>query len=72
MLFIFYSGAEGQLPVSEAAPDNPKYNGGRWNAYSAEWIDDYENNPPLVKSYAELAGYVADGYLAISHSGICF
>ena len=71
-LFIFGNGADGQLPVAEAAPRNPQYNGGRWNVYSAEWIDEYADNPPLVKSYAELAGYVADGFLTISHSGIYF
>ncbi|MGD8640983.1 MAG: hypothetical protein PVG89_10175, partial [Gammaproteobacteria bacterium] len=28
---------EGQLPVSEAAPGNTNYNGGRWFTHTAEW-----------------------------------
>ena len=28
---------EGQLPVSEAAPGNPEYNGGRWFTHTVEW-----------------------------------
>ena len=71
-LFIFNNGAEGQLPVAEAAPRNRHYNGGRWNAYSAEWQGDIANDPPVVMSYAELSGYVADGDLTISHSGLYF
>jgi hypothetical protein len=69
-LFLFNNGAEGQLPVAEAAPRNPKYNGGRWNVYSAEWNEGF--NPHIVKSYAELMGLVADGYITISRAGIYF
>jgi len=61
-LFIFTNGADGQLPVAEAAPRNPKYNGGRWNAYSATWAIP---NPPLVTSYLQLDGYVEDGFLIV-------
>lgn len=68
-LFAFTNGAEGQLPVAEAAPGNPDYNGGRWNAYSATWLI---GNPPVVKSYAELAGYVADGFLMVVAAGNYF
>jgi hypothetical protein len=28
---------QGQLPVSEAAPRNPEYNGGRWFTHTVEW-----------------------------------
>ena len=28
---------QGQLPVSEAAPGNPEYNGGRWFTHTVEW-----------------------------------
>jgi len=28
---------EGQLPVSEAAPGNPEYDGGRWFTHTVEW-----------------------------------
>ena len=30
---------DGQLPVSEAAPGNPDYNGGRWYTHTAEWTE---------------------------------
>lgn len=63
-LFVFTNGAEGQLPVAEAAPGNPEYNGGRWNAHMATWF--VMGDPPLVKSYAELEGYVVDGFLMIT------
>ena len=71
-LFLFTNGADEQLPVAEAAPRNPKYNGGRWNVYSATWEGDIANDPPVVMSYAELSAYVADGELTISHSGVYF
>lgn len=29
----------GQLPVSEAAPGNPAYNGGRWFTHTVEWTE---------------------------------
>ena len=69
MLFIITNGADGQLPVAEAAPGNPDYNGGRWNAYSATWLI---LNPPLVTSYAQLDGHVNDGQLIISSLGNYF
>jgi len=28
---------DGQLPVAEAAPGNPHYNGGRWFTHTVEW-----------------------------------
>jgi hypothetical protein len=28
---------EGQLPIAEAAPGNPEYNGGRWFTHTVEW-----------------------------------
>lgn len=30
---------QGQLPVSEAAPGNTKYNGGRWFTHTVEWTE---------------------------------
>jgi hypothetical protein len=38
-LYVFSNGAEGQLPVAEAAPGNPRYNGGRWSVVSATWTE---------------------------------
>jgi hypothetical protein len=31
---------DGQLPVSEAAPGNPEYNGGRWFTHTVEWTEE--------------------------------
>ena len=42
--------ATGQLPVAEAAPGNPAYNGGRWSTHSVSWHVE----PVLVTSYAQL------------------
>jgi len=46
---------EGQLPVSEAAPGNPAYNGGRWWTYVAAWtqsgLDAHGSPLPLLTRY---------------------
>ncbi|MDX1746675.1 MAG: hypothetical protein R3324_12110, partial [Halobacteriales archaeon] len=43
------------LPVSEAAPGNPLYNGGRWWTHTVEWtqagIDAHGSPPPLLTRY---------------------
>jgi hypothetical protein len=61
----------GQLPVSEAAPGNPDYNGGRWIVYELEWTvapyDDPLTNATQVKAAMD-AGYLvptgdAPGYV---------
>lgn len=57
---------DGQLPVAEAAPGNPAFNGGRWITYTAWWTDDGFDEfgeVPVVTSYAELMEYYDDGYL---------
>ena len=45
----------GQLPVSEAAPGNPDYNGGRWWTHVASWTEegeDFHDDPlPLLTRY---------------------
>ena len=68
-LFIFVNGAAGQLPVSEAAPGNPAFNGGRWSAqtvlWTAEGLAAYELLP-VLKSYTDVALYQSLGYLAIA------
>jgi hypothetical protein len=61
-LYIFTNGAEGQLPVSDAAPRDPYYNGGRWFAHTATWTIP---NPPLVKSYEEIMDYYENDELDI-------
>ena len=63
ILYIFTNGAEGQLPVSDAGPRNPFYNGGRWFAHTVTWnIAD----PPLVKSYEEIMYNYDEGNLDIT------
>ena len=74
-LFQFTNGAEGQLPVAEAAPGNPNYNGGRWNAQSVTWTAAglADNNPlPVLTSYDEIMDYHEQGYLSITSAGSYF
>mgnify|MGYP000309586686 CR=1 FL=1 len=57
-----------QLPVSEAAPGNPQYNGGRWDLQLASWnqdaMDAYDPLPVLMS--AEQVHYYLDmGYLEV-------
>jgi hypothetical protein len=47
---------DGQLPVSEAAPGNPDYNGGRWWTVTVIWDDDA--TPVTLTSFS--ADYVDD------------
>lgn len=68
-LFVFVNGAPGQLPVSEAAPGNRNYNGGRWSVQTVMWTADGmdASNPlPVLKSYADIELYVSLGYLAVA------
>ena len=64
-----------QLPVSEAAPGNPKYNGGRWSVQLVTWTAAgfmaYGGFAPILTSgedviYNQQAGYLeiqsADNY----------
>ena len=70
MLFVFSNGVTGQLPVSEAGPGNPNYNGGRWSVQSATWANDAE--PVLITSYAQLMMYVDAGELMVSSADTYF
>jgi len=67
-IFAFTNGVEGQLPVAEAAPTNPAYNGGRWSAYSVTW----NGTPELVTSYAQLMDLQQAGELTITEAGNYF
>lgn len=60
-LFQFSNGVAEQLPVSEAGPKNPAYNGGRWSAYSVTWAV----TPELVTSYAQLMDLADSGAVTI-------
>jgi hypothetical protein len=50
----------GQLPVSEAGPGNPMYNGGRWWTVQVEW----NSAPYLLTSYEDVMDAIAAGDLA--------
>lgn len=67
-LYKFTNGADGQLPVAEAAPGNPHYNGGRWIEYNATW----NVTPELVTSYAQLQDLIDAGDVTIAETGAYF
>lgn len=60
-LFIILNGVEGQKPVSEAAPGNPDYNGGRWATNQVMWL----NEPELLTSYEDILDHELEGNLVI-------
>lgn len=68
-LFIFVNGAAGQLAVSEAAPRNPAYNGGRWSAQTVVWtqagMDAHNGMVPVLMSYVEIQTHYNIGHLTI-------
>ncbi len=58
-----------QLPVGEAAPDNPMYNGGRWYTHTVEWTEagfEAHGTVPILKSYDEIMLHYNLGHLAIT------
>jgi hypothetical protein len=65
-----------QLPVSEAAPGNPKYNGGRWSLQFVTWTADgfmaYGGYAPVIKSAEELEYNKDLGYLTVSSGSTYF
>ncbi len=69
-LFVILNGAAGQLPVSEAAPGNPNYNGGRWFTHTTIWTEEgmqaHNNDVPVLRSYAEIMEHYLLGHLAIT------
>jgi hypothetical protein len=68
-LFKFPGGEiPGQLPVAEAAPSNPNYNGGRWIEYNVTW----NGTPELVTSYAQLHALAQSGAVTITETGNYF
>jgi hypothetical protein len=67
-LFVLVNGAPGQLPVAEAAPGNPAYNGGRWFTHTALWTAAgmAAHDPlPVLTSYAEIQLHEGLGHLVI-------
>ncbi|MBI1895101.1 MAG: hypothetical protein HYZ57_08885 [Acidobacteria bacterium] len=69
-LFVFVNGATGQLPVAEAAPGNPSYNGGRWFTHMVMWTEAgstfFGGTLPVLMSYEEIKQNEALGYLTIA------
>ena len=59
---LFPSPGTDLLPVSEAAPGNPHYNGGRWAVHPLTWHVE----PKQLTSYEEVQEYAAAGKLDIS------
>ncbi len=59
----------GQLPVSEAGPGNPAYNGGRWSAYTVEWTAAgfaAHGIVPVLTSYADIQLHESLGHLTVT------
>jgi hypothetical protein len=68
-LFVIVNGAPGQLPVAEAAPGNPNYNGGRWFTHTVMWTAAgmAAHNPlPVLMSYDDIMYHYGLGHLAIA------
>jgi hypothetical protein len=60
---------QGQLPVSEAAPGNPNYNGGRWFTHTVEWTEagfQAHGIVPLLTSLEDIELYHSLGQLVIT------
>jgi hypothetical protein len=59
----------GQMPVAEAAPGNPAYNGGRWYTHTVEWTQagfDAHGTVPVLKSYDDVMLHYGLGHLTIT------
>jgi len=60
---------QGQLPVSEAAPGNPAYNGGRWFTHTVEWTAEgfmAHGIVPVLMSYEDIQLHESLGHLVIT------
>lgn len=69
-LFVFMNAPTGQIPVAEAAPGNPNYNGGRWFTHTAIWtqsgMEFYMGNLPVLTSYGDIMYNVSQGFLMVT------
>jgi hypothetical protein len=60
---------DGQLPVAEAAPGNPDYNGGRWATHTATWTQagfNVHGTVPILESYDDVMLHQSLGHLEIT------
>jgi hypothetical protein len=68
-LYVIRNHPDGQLPVSEAAPGNPNYNGGRWDVHQVFWTEqgfiDHMGNVPVLMSYEDILLHESLGHLYI-------
>jgi hypothetical protein len=71
-ILVVTNGAEGQMPVGEAAPGNPMYNGGRWWAHTATWIEDLPHSKPVLTSYDQVMLHAGLGHLILKDAGLYF
>lgn len=58
-----------QLPVGEAAPGNPMYNGGRWWTHTVMWTEEgfeYHGTVPILMSYDDIMLHADMGHLMIT------
>jgi len=58
-----------QLPVAEAAPGNPNFNGGRWFTHTVTWTQagfDAHGIVPILKSYDDVMLHYSLGHLTIA------
>ena len=60
---------DGQLPVAEAAPGNPDYNGGRWFTHTVEWTAEgfmEHGIVPVLTSIDDIEDHVSLNHLIIT------
>jgi hypothetical protein len=60
---------QGQLPVAEAAPGNPNFNGGRWFTHTVEWTAEgflAHGIVPVLTSYEEIKLHEGLGHLVVT------
>lgn len=55
LFVITNGGVDGQLPVSEAGPGNPDFNGGRWFTHTVTWDEGAE--AVLLTSYDDILAH---------------
>jgi hypothetical protein len=62
-----------QLAISEAAPGNSNYNGGRWATYVVTWTEagfDAHGTVPILMSYDDIQHHYMLGHLTVEPGDI--